>query len=311
MAETADRYQTDTAPGSLITRDGQIQWAGLLMGPGTPYQIDRTGITGWDDLPVLDTGDIPRPDQHGSWPGARWAQPRLVGATVWLLPDSADRAHDVTAAFRAATGADGGEEWLAVRLHGETLAVRARLSRKVVPQDRSYVREGTTKTSLQWTATDPRRFGARLMRGEAALPVMEPGLFWQVPAGNGLEFPLDWGGAGVAGTLTAVNSGSAASHPVVEFRGPLRRPTLTRLSDGRQLQYDIVLGPQDVLTVDTEAGTVRLNGTTSRLYTATSASAPEQLFTLAPGETALAFRSNDTAPDPAASVTVLWRDSHW
>ncbi|MFE9258617.1 phage distal tail protein [Streptomyces sp. NPDC006879] len=311
MAVYTNAYRTETEPGSLITRDGQIQWAGLLMGPGTPYQIDRTGITGWDDLPVLDTGDVPRPDQHGAWPGARWAQPRLIGATVWLLPEDAARAHEVTAAFRAATGADGGEQWLAVRLHGETLAVRARVSRRVVPQDRAYVRGGTSKTSVQWTATDPRRFGAALRQGMAVLPRTEPGLQWQTPTASGLEFPLDFGGAGTSGTLSAVNEGSAASHPVIEFRGPLRRPTLTRLSDGRQLEYDIVLGAQDVLSVDTEAGTVLLNGTASRLYTATTRSAPEQLFHLAPGATSMAFRSNDPTPDPQASVTVLWRDAHW
>ncbi|MEU8519780.1 phage tail protein [Streptomyces sp. NPDC048577] len=311
MAETTNAYRSETAPGSLITRDGQIQWAGLLMGPGTPYPVDRTGITGWDDLPTLDTGDIPRPDRHGSWPGARWAQPRLVGATVWLLPEDASRAREVTSDFRAATGAEGGERWLAVRLHGETLAVRARVSRRVVPQDRSYLHGGTSRTSLQWTATDPRRFGAELRQGRTVLPRTEPGLVWGSAVANGLEFPLDWGGTGSAGSLTAVNAGSAASHPVVEFRGPLRRPTLTRLSDGRQLQYDIVLGPQDVLTVDTEAGTVLLNGSASRLYTATSTSSPEQLFLFAPGSTALAFRSDDATPDPAASVTVLWRDAHW
>ncbi|RST25048.1 phage tail protein, partial [Streptomyces sp. WAC04770] len=194
MAETTTTYAYETAPGSLITRDGQIQWAGLLMGPGTPYEIDRTGITGWDDLPTLDSGDVSRPDRHGAWPGAQWAQSRLVGATVWLLPRTTGDALAVSTAFREATGADGAEDWLAVRLHGETLAVRARISRKVVPQDRSYVVHGASKTSLQWTATDPRRFGAALREARAHLPVPEPGLLWPEQAGEGglgLEWPLD------------------------------------------------------------------------------------------------------------------------
>ncbi|WLQ41312.1 phage tail protein [Streptomyces laculatispora] len=314
MAETTTTYAQETEPGSLITRDGQIQWAGLLMGPGTPYEIDRTGLTGWDDLPVLDTGDISRPDQHGAWPGARWAQPRLVGASVWLLPSTAGQALGVVSAFRAATGADDGEQWLAVRLHGETLAVRARVSRRVVPQDRSYVVHGAARTSLQWTATDPRRFGAVLRETRATLPLTEPGLDWPAEpgiAGMGLAWPLEWGTAGAAGTCTAVNGGGAAAQPVIEFRGPLRRPTLTRLGDGRRLRYDIVLGPQDVLTVDTESGTVLLNATASRLYTASPVSVPEQLFHLLPGATELSFRSDDTTPDPRASVTLRWRDAHW
>ncbi|WP_256107209.1 phage distal tail protein [Streptomyces sp. ODS05-4] len=301
----------EQSPGSLITLDGQIQWAGLLMGPGTPYQIDRSGLTGWDDLPTLDTGDVPRPDQHGSWPGAVWAQPRLVGATVWLVPPTAGDSLATTAAFRAATGPEGGERWLAVRLHGETLAVRARVSRRVVPQDRSYVRQGLAKASLQWTATDPRRFGPVLRQGGTVLPVAEPGLVFDGEAGSGLQWPLEWGADGVSGGFTAVNEGGAPAHPVIEFRGPVRQPALIRLDDGSRLQYDLVLGAGEVLTVDTESGTVVLNGTASRLYTAMPLSVPEQLFRLEPGESALAFRSDDTTPDPRASVTVRWRDAHW
>lgn len=312
MAETATIITADDiAPGSLITRDGQIQWGALLMGPGTPYEIDRTGLTGWDDLPDLDLADVPRPDQHGLWPGARWAQARLVGATVWLAPRTPADAGATIGAFRAATGPDGRERWLAVRLHGEVLAVRARVSRRIVPQDRGYVRQGLSKTSLQWTATDPRRYGALAHRAQAGLPTAEAGLCWQDGAGIGLRWPPEWGTAGTSGTLTADNAGGAAAHPVVEFRGPTIAPSLTRLSDGLRLRYAIALGPGDVLAVDTEQGTVVLNGTASRLYTATPDSIPEQLFRLEPGATSMAFRSDDATPSPAATATVHWRDAHW
>ncbi|WP_320784697.1 phage distal tail protein [Streptomyces sp. CRN 30] len=308
---TGNGTGTDDTPGSLITLDGQIQWGDLLMGTGTPYPVDRSGVTGWDDLPELDLGDVLRPDQHGSWPGDRWAQPRLVGATVWLAPPAGTDPLATASAFRAATGPDGQERWLAVRLLGETLAVRARVSRRVVPQDRSYAVAGFAKVSLQWTATDPRRYAPALHEALTGLPVAEAGLVWEDAAGSGLSWPLDWGGTGAAGSIAAVNAGGAAVRPVVEFRGPVQRPSLTRLSDGRQLQYDLALGPGDLLTVDTEAGTVLLNGTASRIYTATPDSSPEQLFSLEPGTTDLAFRSDDVTPSAAASVTVRWRDAHW
>ncbi|MEU5719800.1 phage tail protein [Streptomyces sp. NPDC020403] len=301
----------DTTPGSLITRDGQIQWGGLLMGAGTPYPVDRTGITGWEDLPELDLGDVLRPDQHGSWPGDRWAQPRLVGATVWLAPPAGTRPLATATAFRAATGPGGRERWLAVRLLGETLAVRARVSRRVVPQDRSYAVQGFAKVSLQWTATDPRRYGTVRHEAITGLPVNEAGMAWDDDAGSGLVWPLSWGANGTAGSITAVNEGGAAVCPVVEFRGPVQRPSLTRLSDGRQIRYNLALGAGDILTVDTEAGTVLLNGTASRIYTATPDSSPEQLFQLEPGTTDLAFRSDDVTASPDASVTVRWRDGHW
>ncbi|MDQ0794584.1 phage tail domain-containing protein [Streptomyces sp. B1I3] len=315
MADTVSTLPTplsdDTTPGSLITRDGQIQWGGLLMGAGTPYPVDRTGITGWEDLPELDLGDVLRPDQHGSWPGDRWAQPRLVGATVWLAPPAGTDPLATSTAFRSATGPGGRERWLAVRLLGETLAVRARVSRRVVPQDRSYAVQGFAKVSIQWTATDPRRYGTVQHEAVTGLPVSESGMAWDDAAGSGLVWPLTWGTNGAAGSITAVNGGGASVRPVVEFRGPVQRPSLTRLSDGRQLQYDLALGAGDLLSVDTESGTVLLNDTASRIYTATPDSSPEQLFQLEPGTTELAFRSDDVTADPAASVTVRWRDGHW
>ncbi|MEU3352672.1 phage tail protein [Streptomyces sp. NPDC037389] len=311
---TATQLDTATAiatapPGSQITQDGQIEWAGLLMGPGTPYQIDAKGLTGWDDLPELDSADVPKPDQHGSWPGAQWAKPRTVSATVWLLPDRLDQARAVARAFRAATAVHSGEQWFAVRLHGQTLACRARVDRRVVPTDRTYVTQGIASVSIQWLCADPRRLGVTEQQGRTVLPAPEPGLLWQPD--DGLEWPLGWGEAGSTGVITAVNEGDAPVSPVIEFHGPVDLPSLTRLSDGRQLEYDIQLAEADVLTVDTTDGTVLLNGTTSRLYTATNRSTPEQLFQLEPGDTSLAFRAGPDSTDPRASVTVRWRDAHW
>ncbi|KOG89512.1 hypothetical protein ADK38_13890, partial [Streptomyces varsoviensis] len=224
------QHNTDT-PGSLITRDGQIQWAGLLFGPGTPYQIDSTGLTGWDDLPGLDSADVARPDQHGSWPGAQWAKPRTVSAAVWLLPGRPEQAADVAREFRAATGVHDSEQWLAVRLHGETLACRARVDRRVIPLDRTYQTQGVAKATLQWLSTDPRRFSSSEQSVRTTLPVPEPGLVWdgadRAGGAEGLRWPLEWGTADFIadGTVTATNGGDAPVNPVVEFRGPVRRPS--------------------------------------------------------------------------------------
>ncbi|MFE0046295.1 phage distal tail protein [Streptomyces albireticuli] len=298
---------TSGSPGSLITLDGQIQWAGLLLGPGTPYEIAASGLTGWADLPALDSGDVLRPDQHGAWPGAQWAQPRTVSATVWLLPDDVSRADAVIGDFLGATGVNSAEQWLAVRLHGRTLACRARVSQRVVPTDRTYATQGAAKVTLQWTCSDPRRYDVAEWTARTGLPAPEPGLSWE----PGLDWPLDWGVAGATGNITVTNEGDAPTAPVIEFRGPVTLPSLTRLADGAKLQYDITLADTDVLTVDTSAGTVLLNGTASRLFTATPDSLPEYLFQLAPGPTSLAFRAAPGPVDPAASVGVSWRSARW
>lgn len=65
------------APGSLITRPGQVQYGELLLGAGTPYRW--RGITGWEELPALDSGTVPRSDAHGAFPGGLLAQARTIG----------------------------------------------------------------------------------------------------------------------------------------------------------------------------------------------------------------------------------------
>ncbi|MGW7270809.1 phage distal tail protein [Streptomyces sp. NPDC054864] len=133
----------------------------------------------------------------------------------------------------------------------------------------------------------------------------------RIGTGEGLGYPVDYGTPGSTGNVAPLNMGDAPAHPIVEFRGPIVRPRLTQTGTGRVLEYDITLTESDVLRVDCAAGTVKLNGTASRLYTATKASHPEQVFTLEPGETPMAFRCANQFYDPAASVTVRWRNAYW
>jgi Phage tail protein len=312
MAETmqpasaqAGGLTDDLAPGSLITRDGQLQWAGLLMGPGTPYEIDSGGLTGWEDLPEYDTSDADRPTAHGAWPGSRYAKPRKLGGQVWLLPEDADTAAlTAVRALRQALSLRDEERWLAVRLHGETLAVRARVSQRVMPADRTYALQGVARAAVQWQADDPRRYLAEEQTASTPAPQPEPGLTWP------LRWPLSFGQAISTGDATADNTGSAPTHPVITFLGPCDNPTVTDRSTGRRLRYEISLAAGDRLVVDTGAGTVVLNDDASRRHTAAADSGPEELFAFAPGSAAeLSFRPDDSGPD--ARMSVRWRSAEW
>ncbi|MER5887317.1 phage tail protein [Streptomyces sp. NPDC001941] len=307
MAETATPYAgsdftADLAPGSLITQDGQIQWAGLLIGPGTPYAVDRTGLQGWEDLPEYDSSDADRPTSHGAWPGSRYAKPRKVGGTIVLLPDS-DEAAPALRALRQALGLLEEERWLTVRLHGELLTVRARIAQRVVPADQGFATQASTRMSIQWLAADPRRYSVLDRTAATAPPQPESGLTWP------LVWPLNWGQATSTGDAVAENTGSAPTHPVITFRGPCSVPTVTERVSRRRLRYAIDLAAGDELTVDTANGTVLLNGTASRRHTAMADSSPEELFLLEPGRTELSFRPDESTPD--ALMTVSWRDAEW
>ncbi|MBI0295706.1 phage tail family protein [Streptomyces sp. PRKS01-29] len=144
----------------------------------------------------------------------------------------------------------------------------------------------------------------------AAVPVGTSSLRISTGAGV-LAWPLNFGTPGSTGRLSVVNPGSADTHPVVEFRGPVTMPSLTNTATGDVLEYDLPLAAGDVLVVDTLAGTVTLNGTASRLYSASTRSVPEQTFTFPPGTTPLMFRAAPGSNDPAASVVVRYRAAYW
>jgi hypothetical protein len=308
MAENLNTYTDDLPPGSLITRDGQIQWAGLLLGPGTPYGIDSSGLTGWEDLPDIDSLDADRPTDHGAWPGARYAKSRLVGGQIWLLPD--DSGDDPEGArltairtLRQTLSLSDDERWLAVRLHGETLAVRARVSQRVLPVDQGYATQGVSRASVQWIAADPRRYSPVEQSATTGPPLPETGISWP------LGWPLNWGTPTSTGDVSADNDGSAPSHPVITFQGPCVTPTVTEQTTGRKLSYAITLAASDQLVVDTADGTVELNGTASRRYTATADSGPEELFAFDPGRSELAFRP--VSSGDGAQMSVTWRTAEW
>ncbi|MEV4330355.1 phage tail protein [Streptomyces sp. NPDC049597] len=307
MAETTtayagNTYTADLAPGSLITQDGQIQWAGLLIGPDTPFTVDRSGLTGWEDLPEYDSSDAERPTSHGAWPGSRYAKPRKVGGTIVLAPEY-KAAPEAIRALRQALALLDEERWLTVQLHGELLAVRARIAQRVVPADQGFATQGTSKMSIQWLAADPRRYVVNEQVVTTTPPQPESGLTWP------LTWPLNWGRATSTGDAVAENTGSAPTHPVIVFRGPCSMPTVTERVSRRRLRYAIDLAAGDELTVDTAAGTVTLNNTASRRHTAMADSTPEELFVLEPGRTELSFRPDGASAD--ALMTVRWRSAEW
>lgn len=301
------------AVGELVTRPGHVQYGDLLFGPGTPYRWQQ--ITGWEDLPGLDSGTVARADAHGAFPGLLLAQSRTIGLDGLIVRAPRATVGAVVGALNAGTAPVVDElpfvAWLDER--GPLLAY-ARAVKRAIPAGKGYTLGVITGGALEFEATDPRRYELTERTATATLPMAEQGLDWQADeqgVEGGLAWPLEFGEIGSTGALSVTNRGEAATHPVIVFRGPAVRPALTNIATGDVLEYDLPLAAGDVLEVDTRAGTVTLNATASRLYTATSRSVPEQTFTLAPGTTNLTFRADPALSDPAASVVVRYRSAYW
>lgn len=298
------------AAGDLLTAPGQVQYGDLLIGRGTPYTYKK--LSGWSELPALDSGTVPRAGAHGAYPGQLLAQSRIIGLDGLMV--RAPRASIGAAVDVLEAGLVPVVDELPLAYWADERGPRvvwARCLRYMLPMETGY-RIGTILGgAVQWEATDPRRYGLTELTRTASLPMPEPGLDWGTdPGPEHLAWPLDFGAVGSAGGMSVTNAGNAETHPVIEFRGPVLRPSLTNLRSGAVLEYDLPLAAGDVLTVDTRAGTVTLNGSASRLYTVTARSVPEQTFTLACGTTDLAFRAAPDS-DPAGTVLVRYRPAYW
>lgn len=288
----------------LGSKPGHIQFGGFLLGPGTPWRWDE--MEGWEETPGLDSGTVLRASEHGAWPGLHYAQTRIVTLSV-IVRSEPGQMYGAIRQLAAATPIDQLDEVpLVAQFDEETpQLIFARCIRRAVQVGRSN-RTGLARGSLQWEATDPRKYALLESQVTTALPQPEPGLAFP------LAFPLDFGTPGSSGNVTVVNTGDAPSNPAFAITGPCSRPAITNLHTGLVLEYDLALGPSDVLYIDTQEGTVTLNGqTANRLYTATTRSAPEGSFVLPPGSTSLAFRSDDNPSDPAASLVATWRSAYW
>ncbi|WP_224274094.1 phage tail domain-containing protein [Streptomyces sp. LS1784] len=270
-------------------------------------------IQGWEETVPVDSGTVLRSQQHGAWPGRLLSQARTVTLTL-IGRCEPGQASAAARALAAKTPPDSTAELpFVVQLDDMPMLAWGRVVRRYVPPSTAS-RNGLIKgASLQIVCSDPRRYVVTESTASAVLPIAETGLSFGSPTETGLNFGsptevgLDFGTPGSTGDLIVTNSGTTAAHPVVEIRGPVTTPTVTL--GALRLEYDITLGAADTLIVDTWAGTVTLGGQ-DRLYTATSRSAPEGLFTVPPGTNTISFRADPSSTDPAAQATVRWRSAY-
>jgi hypothetical protein len=289
-------------PGELITRDYQAQLGTLLLGTGTPYEIlADAGMVGWDDMPAMDTANVPRPTAPGAWPGTIYPQTRIITMQMSVHDDGAGHAAHVAALRAATTATLAGETPLAVQLAGQLLYSNVRCLQRSLPNGDNYAGRRTPKVMLQFEATDPRRYVAALSSAVTAPPASTSGISWPI------TWPLTWPSTGTAGTAYVVNSGDFSTPVTLTITGPLTTPAVYRQDTGDVLELATTLAASDVVTIDSLADTLTLNGTPAKNLL-TDRSAPVSTFMMPPGSTGLALRAAVT--DPSAKLTALWRSAY-
>lgn len=114
------------------------------------------------------------------------------------------------------------------------------------------------------------------------------------------RLPSAIGAEVVSGSVTLSNRGDAPAPVVLEFTGPVPRPTV-RMPDGQWLAFDLEVLEGQTLVVDLDARTAHLNGVPR-----VSRKRGEWLR-LGPGDNILTFDS--AAYSDAATMTALWSDA--
>lgn len=291
--------------GELITQDYQIDWNGFLLGKGTPYTLVQ--LDGWIGSPGLVDRSVPRPTRPGSWSGRPRAQSRTVTAIFRIVANEPGRPGmaSVIDALRKATpvARDADEAPLAIRALGQTLVAFAKFAGSDISVDQLFSVGIALAVPVQWRCADPRLFEAVAQSATIGAPT----------GGSGgltypLTYPLSYGTPAGPSNATCVNTGNEATNPTLVFTGPITTPRVVNSTLGRALEFGLDLPAGQTLTVDTDRGTVLLNGTTDRLYTRTGTSVPVEYFELAPGANNITLFG--AALGVGAQVQVTWRSAY-
>jgi hypothetical protein len=271
--------------GELITKDGQVEWRGLLLGAGTSYRY--VNLEGWLDLPDTRDGDIDFDNAHGSQPGQLLVGRRIVTLSFTMSLSTADFGV-AQRALRAATalGENPVEEPLVVQWDGVKAMVNARVVKRSIPSPRDNGM-GYSQGAVQWRATNPRQLHLpQIVAGPVSSPAAGTGgLLWPV------TYPLVWGSAQSGGELVLTNAGNAPVQPVFRITGPSTAPVITNADTGAQLAFDptYVLPSGKKLLLSYEDRSVLLDDGVSR----SNQLITRGWFTLPVGTTRVRFTSAD------------------
>jgi hypothetical protein len=272
------------------------------LGAVTLGTVDASGVDwrlmtleGWDS-PDSRSEFTERESDHGAWASPVYLSARPITLTGTILAPSQALLEAAMDQLRAAAGLT--DTLLTV---WETTPKQAVVRRSGKPL-MQYLTDTKASYSVLVTAADPRRYSTTQSTGTTALPSVSGGLTFPV------TFPITFSATAVAGSITAVNSGNVDTRPVLTIAGPVVAPSVSALyPDGtvRQLIYSLDLASGDVLTIDSDARTVLLNGTVSRRR---FLSVPAGWPTI-PAGAAVTYQFQSSTYNATARLTATWRSA--
>lgn len=264
-------------PGDSLTgANGEVEWNGTLWGPTTDVQV-MLPVGGWLEMPGVDNLNVERPGRHGAWDARKLAQQRIV--SLRLQPNSAadpTQIQDLIDAIFTATGIPESEAPLplVIKAYGAPKLAFGQVVARPLELNGDY-NVGLPTVGLVIACADPRLYS--LDREGVTVPIGSP--------------------------TALANTGNASTHPLVRIEGPVVNPVLTNQTLDRTLQFTITLEAGDLMEIDTDNGTVTVDGD-NRMSTLSGSSVPVQDFVLQAGSNTILFTVTSGGSEGA---DLLWR----
>lgn len=292
------------APGDLLNTNGQVEWKGVLLGPGT--SLRTVGLGGLQDLPGMrNSGTAPIEGFHGSFPTPALLDRRyvtwdyLIAQPPALARAAVDTLQSVTTLPEPGPAAP--ESPLCLQIDGRRWLMLAQVIRRSIPVDPDYAL-GVMRGSVQWVCSDPRLFQLPQRTASTGLPT----------AGSGglvfpLVFPLFFGTGTAGGQVLLDNTSRAEAWPTFRLTGPALGPVITDLDRGSVLRFDPTwtLPAGQTIEIDTRPGyrTVLFTpsgvSVSARLFT-------RQWFSIPAGSSGLRVGFSAGSYDVNAQLAALW-----
>lgn len=263
-------------PGDQITRPGQLEWQGFLLGAGTPYSWQE--LQGWTDSAPFVSGNVERSDSSGSYPGTPRRAERIINFGM-LIKAHRSQIGRVVHDLVMATGPAQTEEegWLVVWDYGDAQPwlVRAHLADRLPgPINRQAVL-GLSRGALQWVASDHRRYD---------------------PVRSSLTIPKDV-------ETTILNNGNDNTPGELRFPGPVSGVQVENLTTDRVLAFSTSVAEGETLVVDVKEGRAFV-GDTNVINDLVEGSSAVEDFVFAPGPNALLWTASSGGD---AGMETFWR----
>lgn len=283
------KYTLTNADGTVVCFNDQsdannigfIRWTGL----------DSADVReNADDLAEADGGI------HGNF----WFGRRPIVGTIEFVPNSTVDRNTRFAKLQQAANclrADATLTWTPDGGDGQFLRVR-----RNQPLRRADDPGWKTTLSLPLVAADPRIYSNTLHSANVSASVGAASGF-----GFAMAFPLNFGGGSTVADILATNSGNCATPCTIRVDGPIISPVIANATSGLKVALNYTLGVGEYITLDTEARTIILNGSTNR-YSALDFANTTGWWSILPGTNDIRL-SGGGITGGVTALTVSYRDA--